>query len=311
MEETIATAWELLVERWDAVHRDLPMLDISQVRSRWLLPLFQVLDFEPVYQRGDILLDEAGKLRYPLSHRGWEGDHAPILHTVIPGQNLDERTAAGRGIKAKSPHDLLQAFLNASMSDQWALLSNGILLRLLRDYHHTFSKGYVQFDLENIFETRNYGDFRALYRLCHASRFLPIGEEDDESLSPLEQFYKDSIATGVKVGEDLRGQVREAIETLGNGFLDGELIQRLSADEDLCRQYYGEILHVVYRILFLLFAEQRSMLPGRDSLYAESYSMARLWGDRLSLSVQPWPGQTPLVLPLRRSPLQEALPPHS
>ncbi len=95
-------------------------------------------------------------------------------------------------------------------------------------------------------------------------------------LMPLEQFYKDSIATGIRVGEDLRGQVRQAIETLGNGFLDGELIRQLQEDEDLCRRYYGEILHVIYRILFLLFAEQRGMMPGRDSLYAESYSIARL-----------------------------------
>jgi hypothetical protein len=29
-------------------------------------------------------------------------------------------------------------------------------------------------------------------------------------------------------------------------------------------------------MLFLLFAEQRGMMPGRDSLYAESYSIARL-----------------------------------
>ena len=49
LEETIATAWELLLERWDAVRADLPLMDVSQVRSRWLLPLFQVLDFEPIY----------------------------------------------------------------------------------------------------------------------------------------------------------------------------------------------------------------------------------------------------------------------
>ena len=29
----------------------------------------------------------------------------------------------------------------------------------------------------------------------------------------------------------------------------------------MCRRYYGEILHVIYRILFLLFAEQRGMMP--------------------------------------------------
>ncbi len=332
LEETIATAWELLLERWDAVRNDLTMMDVSQVRSRWLLPLFQLLDFDPVYLRGDTILDDAGKLRYPLSHRGWDVNPpqsplqggSPVIHTVIPSQDLDGRMAAGRGIKAKSPHDMLQAFLNASPADLWAVLTNGVLLRLLRDYHHTFTKGFVQFDLESIFETRNYGDFRALYRMCHASRFIPPpspvptgeGGRGGEGFLPLEQFYKDSIATGIKVGEYLRGQVRQAIETLGNGFLDGELIRAFhgatsdrSAGSDACRQssnvrrqggmtfdasrltqessdgstaliqqYYAEILHIVYRILFLLFAEQRGMMPGRDSLYAQSYSIARLRG---------------------------------
>jgi len=297
LEETIATAWELLLERWDAVHNDLPMMNVSEVRSRWLLPLFELLDFDPVYLRSDTVLDEAGKLRYPLSHRGWDsqgpGGMGPVLHSVAPSQDLDGRMAAGRDIKAKSPHDMLQAFLNASPADLWAVLSNGIFLRLLRDYHHTFTRGYVQFDLESIFETRNYGDFRALYRLCHASRFIPLpspsgrgaggeGGQGGEGGMPLEQFYKDSIATGIKVGEDLRGQVRQAIETLGNGFLDGELIRLFTgqstsnAPSSLIHQYYAEILHVIYRILFLLFAEQRGMLPGRNSLYAESYSIAAL-----------------------------------
>ena len=308
LEETIATAWELLLERWDAIRNDLPALDVSQARSRWLLPLFEALDFRPIYLRGDTILDEAGKLRFPLSHREWDREGAPVLHTVVPSQDLDGRMVTGRGVKVKSPHDMLQAFLNASPTDRWAILTNGILLRLLRDYHHTFTKGYVQFDLESIFETRNYGDFRALYRMCHASRFvppppLPDGERGPggEGVMPLEQFYKDSIATGVKVGEDLRGQVRQAIETLGNGFLDGELIRLFTSREtsnvkredvkreesitdhvsrftpsSLLQQYYAEILHVVYRILFLLFAEQRGMLPGRNSLYAASYSIAAL-----------------------------------
>lgn len=270
LEDDVATAWELVLEKWDAIHDEIRMFDVSQVRNRWLLPLFQVLDFDPVYVRGDVVLDEAGKLRYPLSHQGWpvpsgaEGaDGAPYLHTVIPSQKLDERQGSGRGMKAKSPHDMLQAFLNASSDDLWAILSNGILLRVLRDYHHTFSKGYVQFDLEAMCETRNYGDFRALYRMCHASRFTETFEVSSErvrttaEVPPLEKFYQDSIAAGIKVGDDLRGQVRQAIETLGNGFLASspDLIRRLQGDDDLSEQFYGEILRVVYRILFLLFAE--------------------------------------------------------
>jgi hypothetical protein len=288
LEDDVAAAWELLLERWDAIHDEIHMMDVSQVRSRWLLRLFHVLDFDAVYVRGDVVLDEAGKLRYPLSHKGWDDDGAPYLHTVIPSQKLDERQGSGRGVKSKSPHDMVQAFLNASTEDLWAVLSNGILLRVLRDYHHTFTKGYVQFDLEAMFETRNYGDFRALYRMCHASRFIApqtaqFGLEVSETskvLCPLERFYKESIATGIKVGEDLRGQVRQAIETLGNGFLAAspELIRRLQGDDALCQQFYGEILRAVYRVLFLLFAEQRGMMPGRDSLYAETYAIAALRG---------------------------------
>lgn len=285
LEDEIATAWELLMERWDAVRADLPMMEVSQVRDRWLLPLFRLLDFEPVYLRGDTTLDEDGKLRFPLSHRGWDGPGAPVIHTVIASQDLDGRAERGRGVKAKSPHDMLQAFLNASQGDQWAVLSNGILFRLLRDFHHTFTKGYVQFDLESVFETRNYGDFRALYRMCHASRFIvPKTSEVPETseVSPLELFYKDSLATGIKVGEDLREQVRQAIETLGNGFLDGELIEQLQGDQELCRRYWSEILHIIYRILFLLFAEQRGMLPSigapLESLYRSQYSITALRG---------------------------------
>ncbi len=328
LEADIAAAWELLVERWDAVRAQLPMLDVSQVRARWLVPLFHTLDFDPVYLRGDTVVDESEALRFPLSHRGWSAQggrgqetgpsvgEGPALHMLPPSQNLDARAATGRGYKAKSPHDMLQVFLNVSHGDTWAILTNGVFLRLLRTYHHTFTKGYVQFDLETLFETRNYGDFRALYRMCHASRFPPSvppsgGEEKGGSECPLEWFYQDALATGIKVGEDLRGQVREAIEALGNGFLDADLIRLLTNHESrimnhesrimnhesritnpqspmtddqspTAQDYYAEILRIVYRILFLLFAEQRGLLPHADaplaSLYREQYSITALRG---------------------------------
>ena len=290
LEGDVAAAWELLMERWDAIRKDFPEMDTSEVRQRWLLPLFGLLDFEPDYQRGDTVL--ADDLRFPLSHRGWAsrqangqaGDEAaPALHLVPPTQALDEKSGPGRGLKAKSPHDMVQVFLNTNPTDRWAVLSNGRFLRLLRDYHHTFSKGYVQFDLESIFETRNFSDFRALYRLCHASRFhVPETDEEksEEAQCPLEGFYETALSTGVKVGEDLRGQVRDAIEHLGNGFLDTELIRELQGDPEAAQDYYSEILRVVYRMLFLLFAEQRGLVPRSgaelEGLYRRQYSLTAL-----------------------------------
>lgn len=315
VESAIAAAWELLLERWDAVREELHGMEVSQVRARWLLPLCQLLDFEPVYLRGDTLVDGDEKLRFPLSHRGWSEDTdnaprttPPVLHLIAPGQDLDTRAGSGGGFRAKSPHDMVQTFLNVSggkrhrCADTWAVLSNGVFLRLLRTYHHTFTKGYVQFDLEAMCETRNYADFRALYRMCHASRFVSQERAEarttnEEELvvgalapSPLEWFYQDALATGIKVGEDLREQVRQAIETLGNGFLDAELLALLMGErqtsnvkrQDLTQQYYAEILHIIYRVLFLLFAEQRGLLPHADAplaeLYRREYSITALRG---------------------------------
>ncbi len=71
LESKISTAWEALVERWDAVEREFGALDISALRQRWLRPLFFYLKIEPEFQRGDIVLD--GDLRFPISHLGRSG----------------------------------------------------------------------------------------------------------------------------------------------------------------------------------------------------------------------------------------------
>ena len=311
LERTIGTAWELLVERWDAVERDLEQMDLSTLRNRWILPLCNLLDLEMEYQRADLVLEE--DLRFPISHlarpAGVDGLPASIpVHTVLPfAEGLDARREMGSGLKRLSPHDLLQRYLNLSRDVTWGLLCDGLRLRVLRDYHHTYTRGYVEFDLQGIFTTRDFAAFRALFRLSHASRFLPMTtaaepaapakrrqsqtEDEDaeeqeveqtrpEALTPLESFYQHALSTGVKVGEDLRKSVRGAIELLATGFLQSTpgLLDRLRAQgaDEGARRFYNETLHIIYRLLFLLFAEQRGMLPGRGSLYTDEFSITAL-----------------------------------
>lgn len=272
LESDIAGAWELILEHWDSVHSILNELDLPGVRRKLILPLLQLLEFEPQFQRSATRLTLSGgeEVSFVLSHRGWVGTGAPILHTVHPKQKLDDRGDSVRG--SKSPHDLLQTFLNLSAEETWGIVTNGVTLRLLRDFHHTYTKGFIEFDLQNIFEERKFSDFLAMYRLCHASRFIP----DAEGKTPLDYFYEHCISTGVAVGRDLKANVIHSIECMANGFLQGELIQRLQKDEKECHEFYAEILHVIYRMLFLLFAEQRGMMPGRTTLYAQEYSITSL-----------------------------------
>ena len=270
LEKKITDAWKTLLDKWFAVNLLIRKYDVSTARKKWIIPLLEALDYKPQYLKKDTVLSEEKKVKVPLSHRGGDWDHAPIIHTVAPGQDLDKKIANGRGVK--SPHDSLQVYLNESTEDIWGVVTNGIVLRILRDYYHTYTKGYVEFDLEAIFEERSFSDFLALYRLVHPSRFIP----DEEGIPPLEHFYKISLAAGEKIGDELRENVKKAIEALGYGFLTKELKDKMIKDPEECKAYYQEILHVIYRIMFLMFAEQRGMLPTRDSLYAEAYSITRL-----------------------------------
>ena len=277
LDQWIVDSWDRLRERWDSLSNRYLKMDVSDARSKWMVPLFKELGFDPGFIKEETAVDGDDKLRFRLSHRGWISAGAPMLHMVAPSQDLEE---AGEGAdgevvrrgRSRSPHDELQTYLNVTKRSKWGIVTNGVLLRILREYYHTTTKGYVEFDIENIFRERSFTDFRALYRIAQASRFLP----DNDGLCPLEQFYKESVAAGVTVGENLRRNVKKAIEALGNGFLTNELTEKMIGDEDFCRAYYSELLRIVYRLLFLLFAEQRAMLPTRDSLYAEEYSITRL-----------------------------------
>jgi hypothetical protein len=277
LEQQIVDSWDRLRERWDAISSRYLKMNLSDSRSKWMIPLLRELGFDPMFNREDIIVDGDQKLRFKLSHKGWNSSVAPMVHMVLPSQDLEEESheqggETSRRGRNRSPHDELQTFLNVNRRCRWGIVTNGILLRLLREYFHTTTKGYVEFDVENIFRERSFTDFRALYRMVHASRFLL----DKEGLCHLEQFYKESVAAGVSVGENLRRNVKKAIEALGNGFLTPGFAKRMIDDEEFCRAYYSELLRVVYRFLFLLFAEQRAMLPTRDSLYSEEYSITRL-----------------------------------
>ena len=271
IDEEMAAAYDLLREQWDKIRLRIPDFNISELRIRWLIPLFNVLRFEPIFLKEHpkvVRNDE--ELRFALSHRGWDSLEAPILHSVSWQQDLDKKIKTS-GRHAVSPHDLLQRYLNIA-DDLWGMVTNGRKLRILRDFHHSLIKGYIEFDLEGIFETGNMADFRALFRMAHASRFIPM----PDGKCPLEKFYESSHETGVEVGRKLRVQVKEAIEILANGFLDGELIEQLKNDEQAARDYYRDVLHIVYRLLFLFYVEQKGWLPMKDQRYVESYSVSGL-----------------------------------
>lgn len=293
-------AFRACVALWSAYSAELDGdMDVSRVREKLVLPMLDLFGFALAYQRAKL---PAGDRTWTVSHLGWDGPDAPPI-SVVAVTDLDARAN-----RARSAHEELQGYLNAATA-RWGMLTNGRVLRLLRDYHHTRTRGYVEFDLAAMFEAGSYPDFLALWRLCHASRFLPqtagdtapdkpdsdVGGEtddtdrdDDTSASAdapagqdstlLERLHAKALTAGVAAGKRLQPQVRQAITLLANGLLDGTpgLRDHVTANPDMGRDLYRELLTVLYRVLFLLFAEQRGMLNGANPLYDETYSLTRL-----------------------------------
>lgn len=266
--------WGVFQNRRARLRPDDPATTVT--RDAWVIPFLGLLGYELRYNQKAYEVDS---LSFAISHRAGEGEDAPPMHIVGAGQPLGRVPASGRPRLA--PHSLVQEYLNRT-DHVWGLVTNGLTLRLLRDSTFIRRQAYVEFDLQALLEGQHFQDFAALYRLLHRTR-LPRGLDDSRD-SLLENYRKHSEEQGGRVREHLREGVEECITLLANGFL------RHPANEELRRRVshsctgnaritadalYRQLLRLVYRFLFLLVSEDRSLLS-RNPLYREHYGVGRL-----------------------------------
>jgi hypothetical protein len=278
--EATNRSWNRLLGIWTSFRGQAAALSPDDpgtglTRDRWLLPLFQELGYGRLLTHKSVEIE--GKT-YPISHR-WQ--HTPF-HLVGFRVDLDRRMSGVAGAARTSPHSLLQEFLNRSQEHLWGFLSNGLRLRILRDNLSLTRQAYVEFDLEAMMEGEIYSDFVILWLLCHQSRVE--AEKPEECW--LEKWSHTAQTQGARALDQLRAGVEEAIAALGKGFLrhpaNEALLQKLRSGELHRQDYYREVLRLVYRLIFLMVAEDRRLLlhPDTDPDVAARtlrfYSMARL-----------------------------------
>ncbi|GGM24563.1 Eco57I restriction-modification methylase domain-containing protein [Micromonospora yangpuensis] len=270
----LRSVWKNLRDRLPvAPEADTPADPTGHAVTQWLDPLFAAFGFgvlTPIGATG-ITADDGGKT-FPISHR-W--DHVPI-HLAPWNATLDKRPATG-GIP---PQSLVQECLNRTDAHLWGVLTNGRQLRLLRDSNALATAAYVEFDLEAIFDGELFSEFVLLYRLLHVSRFA-VGEGATPSTCWLEKWRTEAISSGVRALDQHRDAVKNAITTLGTGFLKHPANGELRRDLDV-NAYHAALLRLVYRLIFLFVAEDRDALhppstsdETRDR-YAKYFSSARL-----------------------------------
>jgi hypothetical protein len=143
---------------------------------------------------------------------------------------------------------------------RWWLGANGPLLRIL-DAARACSRRWLDLDLESV-----EGDDRAL-RALHAL----FDRGGAPSLGALESIVERTERHRAAVGVSLQAGVEEALPRLVTGLARGRRRPPHALDAAM-----GDALTMVYRILFLLFAEARGLVPHWHPVYRDSYTIESL-----------------------------------
>ncbi|MFA7693345.1 MAG: N-6 DNA methylase [Candidatus Hydrogenedentales bacterium] len=291
LNESITHSWNRLRSHWTEFREAAKDLNEGEAATgltndKWNIPLLRELGF-------GILPTVPGPEIDGRSYAINRFYGATPIHLVGCGVNLDRRSAGVRGAAAVNPHGLVQEFLNRSEGHLWAILSNGFRFRILRDNQALSRQSYLEFDLYSMFSGEVYSDFVLFWLLAHATRFSPR-EEGNTASTFLEDWTAIAAEEGTRALESLRGGVEKALQTLGQGLVghrrNSALRDALRSEALSLKTLHEQLLRIVYRMIFLFVAEDRSLdgvsllHPPDDSeegrekraRYAAHYSMARL-----------------------------------
>ena len=209
------------------------------------------------------------------------GGRIPVV--VVPlSEALDRRSPTLSVDRSRSPTIALQDYLNEREEALWGLVTNGACLRLLRNNASLTRPAHIEADLAQIFANEDAASFAALWLLIHRSRFGAAGTPATDCA--LERWRDAGAREGEVARDRLAGQVEVALRVLGSGFLEAnpDLAQRLRSGELALTPWFNELLRLVYRLIFLMVAEDRNLLhpanarAGARKLYAAGYSLTAL-----------------------------------
>ena len=172
---------------------------------------------------------------------------------------LDRRTAGVAGAAKAAPHSMVQELLNRTDEHLWAILSNGRQLRILRDNSSLTRAAYVEFDLEQMFSEGIFTDFVAFgFSSTPAASKVTRRASAGWKSGPMRPDSKVFVPS-TPLARDLKTPSRPSGRVSGPS-RQQQLRERLRDGELSKQDYYRQLLRVVYRLVFLLVAEDRSLL---------------------------------------------------
>lgn len=281
--QAIDYAWSSLRNDWDFFRTRSALNDpYGTKRVRALMErLFLNLGYNDLNRQTSFI--NIGKNSFDITYLATKEQNMPIIvvgdKTGDEDENGKERNTLDVRQKGaqrrKSPHATMLDYLNNTEAI-YGIISNGRTLQLIRNSGQLVKLTYIEFDIQRMVEEDKYTEFCLFFRLLHASRFMPKGDEP----CIMESYFNQSIASGNRIRDGLSLAVQKAMTIIANGALKGKgegneaLRQAISNGDATERQVNKELIHLIYRLLFLFIIEDRGLVyqlpPIDDPKYKEA-----------------------------------------
>lgn len=233
---------------WQArVAKDMgPASSARAVFDRVAVPLMEAFGFRIVPLDG-----RAGTCLHAQLEAG--GIAAAVL--IVTDWGRDPSTAWRESVR-----------LGIGRTVRWCVCVTGPSIRIF-DASRTYSRRYAQFELE--IAIHEPAAFSVLWGLLHADAF------GSGSQSTLDRAVRLSEQFRAEVRASLQDGVLDALRALLGAFATARNRRRARADP---AALLDESLVVIYRVLFLLFAEARGLVPKWHPVFRDSYTIESLRG---------------------------------
>lgn len=276
--EEIARAWGNAQECWCQFEKKLERTGVdssatTETRNHWIIPLLGLVGYAIEYQGGVTVNGISYRISHKVANRGDMPVHILGCQDVA---GVDHKPVGGP--HRMSGHAMVQEFINLD-ERLYGIVTNGLVLRALRENSRLVKQSYIEFDLPRIFREGLYADFAILFRLLHVTRF-PLSR-DDVAECLFEKYHVASLESGERIRTGLSDAVKDAIIQFGEGFLShscNESLQNALRDpaKTLCpHTLYQHLLRLIYRLLFLFVVEQRNLVFPDDEQGTQSEEIMR------------------------------------
>lgn len=253
-------------------HKDeLPTCNESQLEDKLIKPVLKCLDHHFEVQalalsgRPDYAFFADKESAKEAVKRQKQDDF--YLKTIAVGdakvweEPLD-RFRGGRPVYERSnPSYQIDTYLRAT-PPRWAILTNGRYWRLYCEDTSYRGDSYYEVDLVKLIEGENLDDFKYFYLFFRRQAFARDGEVF------LDKIYSESADYARALGESLKENVYQAMRIISEGFLEWPE-NNLSTGPAHIGLIRENSMKLLYRLLFVLYAESRGLLDLSNKEYAK------------------------------------------